>query len=96
MKDHVALLRLERSGATDFTHDLLFSRFFEEHHSLSGRLQFVEGIRIIKNDANKVVLFLVSSRVHKPESGLLIEVAIFFPSNVAFLSSLWTKLAEIL
>ena len=29
------------------------------------------------------------------ESGLLIEVAIFFPSNVAFLSSLWTKLAEI-
>ena len=29
------------------------------------------------------------------ESGLLIEVANFFPSNVAFLSSLCTKLAEI-
>ena len=29
------------------------------------------------------------------ESGLLIEVSIFAPSNVAFLSSLWTKLAEI-
>ena len=25
------------------------------------------------------------------ESGLLIEVGIFSPSNVAFLSSLWTK-----
>ena len=30
-----------------------------------------------------------------PESGLLIEVGIFPPSNVAFLSSPWTKLAEI-
>ena len=29
------------------------------------------------------------------ESGLLIEVGIFPPSNVAFLSSPWTKLAEI-
>ena len=29
------------------------------------------------------------------ESGNVIEVAIFFPSKVAFLSSLWTKLAEI-
>ena len=29
------------------------------------------------------------------ESGLLIEVGIFSRSNVAFLSSLWTKLTEI-
>ena len=29
------------------------------------------------------------------ESGLLIDVGIFSPSNVAFLSPLWTKLAEI-
>ena len=29
------------------------------------------------------------------ESGLLIEVGIFSPSNVAFLSYVWTKLAEI-
>ena len=29
------------------------------------------------------------------ESGLLIEVGIFTPSDVAFLSSLWTKWAEI-
>ena len=36
-----------------------------------------------------------SSGLLSPESGLLIEVAIFVPSNVAFLSSLWTKLAEI-
>ena len=34
--------------------------------------------------------------ISNAESGLLIEVAIFFPSNVVFLSSLWTKLAEIL
>ena len=33
--------------------------------------------------------------VFSTESGLLIEVAIFFPTNVAFLSSLWTKLVEI-
>ena len=31
----------------------------------------------------------------RPESGLLIEVGIFSPSNFVFLSSLWTKLAEI-
>ena len=31
-----------------------------------------------------------------PESGILIEIGIFSTSNNAFLSSLWTKLAEIL
>ena len=29
------------------------------------------------------------------ESSIAIEVGIFFPSKVVFLSSLWTKLAEI-
>ena len=29
------------------------------------------------------------------ESGNVIEVVIFFPSKVVFLSSLWTKFAEI-
>ena len=56
------------------------------NHLLTRYISAVEGSNI------QEVLALVWSW---SEFGLLIEVAIFFPTNVAFLSSLWTKLVEI-